>query len=253
MNKTIVALSIFALTLGGLVSWVMLTRPTREAPKLTSTVNADDRPAETWRDRVITPKDGKTPAEAADIEYNSLTNAKSRLELIRWVSEQDWAGHKTPVLRKALIADTDEAVQIAALEKSVKLAEKYGQPSINEVIRAGLSVANPRVIQQSLREARKHPSPELVPDLLEIADSKVDYRFLAIDALAFTDDVRAHAKVIDIASREDGNRNDRLRAIALLCKVKDPRALDLLGQLCGNTDEEIRNVANEALAAYNGK
>lgn len=248
MNKPLAACLAFALAVGAVVTWVVVTRPAPEIPKTASTVKADE-PAESWRDRVITPKDGKTPAEAADIEYNSLADAKSRLELIRWVAEQEWAGHKTPLLRKALIADADQAVQLEALEKSVKLAEKYGQPSINEVIRAGLSVASLRVIQQSLREARKHPSPELVPELLQVVDSKVDYRFLAIDALAFTDDSRAHAKVIEIASQENGNKNDRVRAIALLCKIKDSPALELLGQLSGSTDEEIRRVANEALAA----
>lgn len=254
MNKTIVALSVFALAVGGAASWVLLTRPPHEpVSKNASATNDESKPEKSWRERVKTSRDGKSPAQLADEEYADLRDAKDRLELIRWVAEQEWAGHKTPVLRKALVADTDEAVQLEALDKSVKLADKYGASSVAEVIRTGLSVGNVKVVQQSLREARKHPCVELVPDLLEIADSKAAHRFLAVDALAFTDDPRASAKVIEVASREDGDRTERLRAIALLAKIKDPRAEELLGQLCGNSDEDIRKVAIEALVARGSK
>jgi hypothetical protein len=251
MNKTVVAIALFTLTVGGVVSWVLLTRPAQEFVKAGTNTQAEEPPKETWRDRVKTSSDGKAPVELADAEYSNLQDAKERLELIRWVSEQEWAGHKTPVLRKALVADTDEAVQLEALSQSVRLAAKYGSASIAEVIRTGLSVGNQKVVQQALREARKHPCVELVPDLLEVADSNTAHRFLAVDALAFTDDERARSKVIEVASRADGDKNERMRAIALLSKIKDDRAVQLLGQLTGDSDEEVRRVANEALAARN--
>jgi len=253
MSKLFVASLACAVTLGLIIGWVLLTRPPHESPRLTSTVNAEEPPKETWRDRVLSPREGKTPAEIADMEFNNINDARQRRELLDWVADQPWADHKTPVLRKAMVADQNEEVQLAALGKSVKLAEKNGTPALDEVIRAGLTAANLRVVQQSLREARKHPSVELVPDLLEIADSSAAHRFLAIDALAFTDDPRARAKVIEVASREDGDKNERVRAVALLCKVKDERALTLLGQLCGSGDSEVRLAANEALAARDAK
>lgn len=247
MNKTIIALSTFALTAGGVVSWVLLTRPAHEPARITSPVSAEE-PAKSWRDRVKIAQDGMSPAEIADTEYANLQDPKLRLELIRWVGDQEWAGHKTPVLRKALIADTDEAVQLEALDRCIKLAEKSGQSSIDEVIRAGLSAANFNVQAGALKQARLHPSADLVPDLILIAEGG-GHRSMALNALAFTDDDRARAKVIEVASREDGEKSERIRAIALLSKVKGEPAYQLLGQLAGSLDEEIRKVALEALAA----
>ncbi|GIK53799.1 MAG: hypothetical protein BroJett014_27720 [Planctomycetota bacterium] len=252
MNKTIVACIAFAIAVGAVVTWVFVTRTTPEVRTAATTVSAD-RPAETWRERVLTPKEGKTPAEVADLEFNNLTDAKQRKELIEWVAGQPWADHKTPVLRKAMIADTNEEVQLAALDKSVQLADSKGTPAISDVVRAGLSAGNPKVVQQSLREARKHPCVELVPDLLEVADSSAAHRFLAVDALAFTDDPRARSKVIEVASREDGDKTERVRAIALLVKIKDVRADEVLAQLCGSSDPEIKAVAVEAMAARDKK
>lgn len=253
MSKLLVASLVCALTLGLVVGWVLLTRPAKDLQRPTSTSGAEDAPAESWRDRVLSPREGKTPAEIADMEFNNLRDARQRIELLDWVANQAWSDHRTPVLRKALVADPNEEVQLAALEKSIKLAEKSGSLALNDVIRAGLSAANAKVVQQSLREARKHPSAELVPDLIEVADSNAPHRFLAIDALAFTDDARAGSKVIEVASREDCEKTERVRAVALLSKVKGEGALTLLGQLSGSTDSEIRQVANEALAARDAK
>ncbi len=253
MNKTVMALAVFALTIGSIASWVLLSRPAQVVRKAACTVLAPEPPKQSWRDRVRTANDAKTPEERAEAEYLELLDPKERLDLIRWVGEQDWAGYKTPVLRKALVADADGDVQLEALAQSLKLAREAGPASIAEVIRNGLSAGNVKVTQQSLREARKHPCVELVPDLLQVADSSSPHRFLAIDALAFTDDDRARAKVIEVASREDGEKSERIRAIALLSKVKGEQALELLGRLAGSLDQEVRNVALEALAARDAK
>ncbi|MCC6149495.1 MAG: hypothetical protein IT461_04525 [Planctomycetes bacterium] len=253
MSKLLVASLVCAVTLGLIIGWVLLNRPPHESPALASSVNAEEPPKETWRDRVLSPMEGKTPAQIADKEFNNLSDAKQRRELLDWVANQPWVDHKTPVLRKALVADQNEDVQLVALSKCVKLAEKSGTSAVDEVIRAGLSAANPKVVQQSLREARKHPSVDLVPDLLEVADSSASHRFLAIDALAFTDDLRARAKVIEFALREDGEKTERIRAIALLVKIKDVRADEVLAQLCGSADHEIKAVAVETMAARDKK
>jgi hypothetical protein len=248
MKKPLVACLAFGITVGLVATWIVLTQPAHERVPM-ARVEVVDAAPKSWRDRVIDPTSKMTPAELADYEMNNLRDAAERGELIEWAASQPWADHKTPVLRKAMIADASEDVQLLALDKSVGLAAKSSAAALADVIRAGIGAGNPRVIQQSLREARKHPLPELVPDLIEVADSKAAHRFLAVDALAFTDDDRARAKVIEVASREDGEKSERIRAIALLSKVKDERALQLLGQLAGSLDEEIRKVALEALAA----
>jgi hypothetical protein len=248
MKKPLVACLAFGVTIGLVASWIILTRPAHERVPV-SKVQVVEAAPKTWRDRVIDPASKMTPAELADYEMNNLRDAKDRKELLEWAAAQPWADHKTPLLRKAMIADANEEVQLTALDKSMELAAKNGPAALAEVIRAGLGAGNPRVVQQSLREARKHPLPALVPDLLEVADSKAAHRFLAVDALAFTDDDRARAKVIEVASREDGEKSERIRAIALLSKVRDSQALQLLGQLAGSQDDEIRTVALEALSA----
>ena len=253
MNKTLLTGAAFALTLGFVVAGVLLTRPAREPHEPASARNLDRDDPAGLKDAAGNQGADKSPSEIADAEYESLKDPKRRVELIEWVAGQSWAGHKTPMLRKALVADPDEAVQLAALRSSIKLAEKSSQGSIAEVLRTGLGAANARVVQQSLREARKHPSIELVPDLIEIANSTAAHRFLAIDALAFTDDPKAKAKVVEWAGREDGDNVERIRAVALLSKVKCPESEALLARLCGSSDEEVRKVAVEALAAYGAK
>lgn len=246
MSKPLLACLAFALTVGLIATWVILTRPIQEPmSRGQQPASEGDEPGQ--RDRVSGTKSDASPAERADHEFGQLAKPEERLALLEWASTQPWADHKTALFRKAMAADPNAHVQVKALEKSVALAQKAGPQAVNEVIRAGLSVATARVVQQALREARKHPSPELVPDLLEVADSSAAHRFLAIDALAFTDDDRA--KVIEVASRADGDKSERIRAIALLSRVQDERALLLLGQLTGNADEEVRKVASEALDA----
>ncbi len=248
MSKPLLACLAFALTVGLIATWVILTRPIQEPmSRGQQPASEGDEPGQ--RDRVSGTKSDASPAERADHEFGQLAKPEERMALLEWASKQPWADHKTALFRKAMAADPNADVQVKALEKSVALAQKAGPQAVNEVIRAGLSVATARVVQQALREARKHPSPELVPDLLEVVDSSAAHRFLAIDALAFTDDDRARAKVIEVASRADGDKSERIRAIALLSRVQDERALLLLGQLTGNADEEVRKVASEALDA----
>ena len=253
MSKPLLALFVFLVAMGSVVAWIVVSQPAHERAPVGQS-NSDEK----QRDAAVTEKSGKrdetpTPEKQAEIDYNAQSDANQRLALIERVGAADWARHDTPLLRKAILADGDERVQLAALAKSVALAEKHSPKSIHEVVRAGLSTANPRVVQQSLREARKHPSAELVPDLIEIADSAAAHRFLAIDALAFTDDPKAKAKVIEWAGREDGDKIERIRAVALLSKVKCPESEALLARLCGSSDEEVRKVAVEAYAAYCAK
>ena len=253
MNKAVIGVLVCLATLSATLTWILLSSPSPELPRVGANAIAEDAPKSTGRERILVPEDSMSPAERADFEFANLRDAKQRKELIEWVAGQVWADHKTPVLRKAMIADPNEEVQLAALDRSIQLAEKKGELAIVEVVRAGLSAANPKVAQQSLREARRHPSAELVPDLLVVADSDAAYRFLAIDALAFTDDSRARAKVIEVACREDGDKTERVRAIALLVKIKDVRADEVLAQLCGSADPEIKAVAVEAMAARDKK
>lgn len=193
----------------------------------------------------------KTLEEKAEADYFRAEKPEDRIEIIRKAAELPSAKSSMPMLKKALVADAHEDVQLEALAQSVKLAEKEGLGVLIETIRGALSAPKAKVQQQALREARKHPSPELVPDLIEIADSKAAHRFLAIDALAFTEDPRAKAKVLEVASKTDGDKTERVRAVALLAKTKDPNARQLLHDLSGSSDDELRKVALEVLDALN--
>lgn len=249
MRRLLPALIAFTLALGAVLGWVIISRPSHPAAGISP--NAQGQ-AGSDAAGLKTAKDQTTAEQRAERTFLELDDAERRVEHLRWVETQAWARPDSPMLRKALVSDRDPRVQVAALTVSIALAEKHKQP-VDEVIRAGLQVARPEVVQQALREARKHPSAELVPDLIEIADSGAAHRFLAIDALAFTDDDLARAKVVEAAARTDGDKNERIRAIALLAKVKGEAALQLLGQLLGDSDEQVRTVAQEALAARDAR
>ena len=193
----------------------------------------------------------KTPEEKAEADYLRAEKPEDRIEIIRKAADLPGAHSNMPLLRKALVADASDDVQLEALAKSVELAEKESLGTLIEVIRGALSAPKDKVQQQALREARKHPSSDLVPDLIEIADGKAAHRFLAVDALAFTEDPRAKAKVLEVASRTDGDKTERVRAVALLAKTKDPNARSLLAELSGSSDDELRKVAKEVLDALN--
>ncbi|MCC6573000.1 MAG: hypothetical protein IT462_04335 [Planctomycetes bacterium] len=192
----------------------------------------------------------KTPEEIAEADYLSAEKPEDRIEIIRKAADLPGAKSSMPLLRKALVADANEDVQLEALAQSIKLAENEGLGILVETIRGALSAPKDRVQQQALREARKHPSPELVPDLIEIAAGKAAHRFLAVDALAFTEDPRAKAKVLEIASKTDGEKTERVRAVALLARTRDTNANELIHQLCGSSDEELRKVALEVVEAW---
>lgn len=245
MRKVLPGFVAFLLTVGVIVAWVVISRP-GQGPVAHLPLMEDEDSSLSNSPKVD--RGNTTPEMDAERVFLEARDGGQRARYVEWIAEQGWARHDTPVLRKALVADSDSRVQIAALTVSIALAERHKQ-STHEVIRIGLQVASVEVVQQALREARKHPSPELVPDLLEVADSSAAHRFLAIDALAFTDDDRARAKVIEVASRADGDKSERIRAIALLAKIKGQSALELLGRLSGDSDEQVRMVALEALAA----
>lgn len=72
---------------------------------------------------------------------------------------------------------------------------------------------------------------------LEIADNDVDYRLVAAEAVAFTNDGRAKSKSSEVASCFDGNKQGCLRTIAPLSNLKDLPAPNMRRQNGGNSDE----------------
>ncbi|MCC6573851.1 MAG: hypothetical protein IT462_08670 [Planctomycetes bacterium] len=252
VNRSVVFALVGLLALGCLLGGYMLTRPrdlnANRQENSVATINAPDS------NRLLpSASPPKTPVEQAESDYLEAEGAADRIEIIRKVAALPDAKSNMPLLRKALVADASEDVQLEALTKSVELAEKEGLGTLIEVIRGALSAPKDKVQQQALREARKHPSPLFVPDLIEIADGKAAHRFLAVDALAFTEDPRAKAKVLEVASKTDGDKTERVRAVALLAKTRDTNANELLHQLSGSSDDELRKVANEVIEALKAK
>ncbi|MCC6574392.1 MAG: hypothetical protein IT462_11435 [Planctomycetes bacterium] len=250
MNRSILFALVALLALGCVLGAYILTLP--RDTKAGGPGNNPEKTCSPSANEPVKPvQEPKTPEQIVEAEYLGAENAADRVELIRKAAAMPGAKSSMPLLRKALVADADENVQLEALAKSVELAEKESLGTLIEVIRGALSAPKDKVQQQALREARKHPSPLLVPDLIEIADSKAAHRFLAVDALAFTEDPRAKAKVLEVASKTDGDKTERVRAVALLAKTKDPNANGLLHELSGSGDDELRKVALEALDALN--
>ncbi len=247
MKRPAIFILVALLVSGGMVAGFLVTRP-REA-------RVDDRLALGPEDRKPPDKTAKPSAnqmsdvEQAEADYFGAQDASDRVEIIRKAADLPGAKSNMSLLRKAMIADVSEDVQLEAMGKILELAGRESLGTRIEAVRSALKAPGERVRQQALREARKHPSPELVPDLIEIADGKAAHRFLALDALAFTEDPRAKAKVLEVASKTDGDKTERVRAVALLARTRDANARELLNQLSASGDEELRKVALEVLDA----
>ena len=207
------------------------------------------RSPETWRDR-LTRASAKSVFELdrqAPVEWAKLQNADERKELLRWYSTQPNIIPRTGVLRKAMAADPDPAVQEEAFKLSLELGKKIGHKPEAEVIEAALALTNANIQKAALYAARDCPDPSLVPPLLMMADSSVPHNFLALDALAFIDDQRARDKVYETATNEGAREDIRTRAVALLAKTKDTRARSMLEGLAAGSDDGMRAIAEEVL------
>ncbi|NUQ35282.1 MAG: hypothetical protein HUU29_10110 [Planctomycetaceae bacterium] len=189
--------------------------------------------------------------QAAAVEYRGMMSPADRIKKLEWVATQEWARADHGLLRQALITDLDDSVRVRALQLSLKLATKKNIPhQQRDVIRTGMSSERQAVTMEALDMARQYPAREYIADLKAIADSDEEYRFKAIDALAFIDDAEAKAAVLERAMDDDAPKAERIRAIALLHQTKDSNAKSYLEAWAKGGDAEIAEVAREALKGY---
>jgi hypothetical protein len=193
----------------------------------------------------------ESPEAAADAKMLELKQPSERVEHLNWIARQEWARSDLLVLRKTIVSDPDEAVQLHAVEKALELALKEGAGATSGVVRTSLASTEGNTRARGLKAARENPDPKLVPTMLELVDNEDPYATMALNALAYTDSAEAHAKILQVAGDESAERKVRERAIALLAVTKDREAYSLLGQLANGEDEVLRKLADEVLKVLN--
>lgn len=204
-------------------------------------------------DPSIEPALSGSPAQRAAQRYDALRSEQEREAHIRWVAQQVWASWEAPVLRSAILSDPSASVQAAALEESLRMARREGGAAPTSVVRLGLASNKGNTRAAALKAAREHGDPNFVQELIELVDDRDAYAAMALNALAYTDAVEAHTKIREVAANEDGDRELRERAIALLGITKDREALSLLNDLVVGQDDALRRLATEVIKVINSK
>jgi HEAT repeat protein len=192
-----------------------------------------------------------TPEAAADAKMLDLDNSADRICHLSWIEKQPWAKSSLPVLRKTIVGDPSEEVQLVALETALRLAGREGAAATSNVVKTSLASTKGNTRARGLKAARENPDAELVPTLLELVDNRDAYATMALNALAYTPSPEGHAKILAIAEDESADRKLRERAIALLAVTKDREALGLLTELANGQDEALRRIAAEVLGVMN--
>lgn len=192
-----------------------------------------------------------TPEAAADAKMLELDNPADRISHLSWIERQPWAKSSLPVLRKTIVGDPSEEVQLVALETALRLAGGEGTAATTNVVKTSLASTKGNTRARGLKAARENPDAELVPTLIELVDNRDAYATMALNALAYTPSPEGHAKILAIAEDESADRKLRERAIALLAVTKDREALGLLTELANGQDEALRRIAAEVLGVMN--
>jgi HEAT repeat protein len=191
------------------------------------------------------------PEAAADAKMLELDRPADRINHLAWIEQQSWARSSLPVLRKSIVGDPSEEVQLAALETALRLAGREGAAATSNVVKTSLASTKGNTRARGLKAARENPDAELVPTLIELVDNRDAYATMALNALAYTPSPEGHAKILAIAEDESADRKLRERAIALLAITKDREALGLLTELANGEDEALRRIAAEVLMVIN--
>jgi hypothetical protein len=192
-----------------------------------------------------------SPEAAADARMRELAQPAERINHIDWIVGEDWARSDLPVLRKTIVSDPDEEVQLHAVEKSLELAQKEGAGATSVVVQTSLASTKGNTRARGLKAARENPDAGLVPTLIELVDNRDPYATMALNALAYTANPEGHAKILAVAQDETADRKLRERAIALIAVTKDREAYPLLGELANGQDEVLRTLADEVLKVLN--
>lgn len=192
-----------------------------------------------------------SPETAADTKMHELMDPSERIAHLSWVADQDWARSGLPMLRKTIVSDADEAVQLHAVEKSLELARREGAGATSAVVQTSLASNKGNTRARGLRAARENPDPNLVPTMIELVDNQDPYATMALNALAHTDSEQAHAKVFAVAQDASVEPKLRERAVALLAVTKEREARPLLIELANSEDETLSSIAREVLKVLN--
>jgi len=192
-----------------------------------------------------------TPAEAADQKMSELKAAQDRLQHLEWVATQEWAASNMPLLRKAIVADPDESVQIKAVEVALQLAHKEGKGGEAIVVKTALASSKGNTRARGLKAARERPDASLVPTLLELVSNNDPYATMALNALAYTADERGKERITALAKDENCSFQLRQRAVALIAVTRDEEGHRYLLELANGENETLRRIAEEVLRSWN--
>lgn len=190
-------------------------------------------------------------AESADQKMDTLKSAAERQAHLDWIAAQDWAKSDLAVLRRTMVADPDENVQVKAVEVALGLATKEGAAAEVAVVKTALASAKGNTRARGLRAAREKPQAALVPTLLELVDNMDPYTTMALNALAHTADERAKARITAIAKDLNADPQVRQRAVALIAVTRDEEGHQYLIELSNGGDEALAKLALEVLKAWN--
>lgn len=193
------------------------------------------------------------PEQEADAKMLELKEPAARIKHLDWIAGQAWARSDSPVLRKTIVGDPDESVQIHAVETALRLAEKEGSGATARVVHMALVSTRGNTRARGLKAATDTPQQDLVPTLIELVDNNDDYATMALNALAYTDSGEAHAKILAIAEDENAVPRLRERAVALLGVTKDPEGYNVLVELSNGDNQTLRRIAVEVLKVLNEK
>jgi len=193
----------------------------------------------------------KAPVDAEQELRQSLQAAGTedgRVAVLEDFRARPDARSMNTVLRTTMLADNSPKVRLKAFEVAKALAMAEGREETISILRD--SVRNPyaEVQREGLRACRDHPHFELMDELVEVVRRGGSERPVAIQALAFLDEPDAQRLVLESAQSTTLPRAERIQAVALLCELEIPEAVEYLKALAAGEDAELKAYAIEALA-----
>jgi len=244
--KNLPVLLIALLVIGGICAAVWVWNEPGDAPTFSRNSGgaSANAPAETPGE--------DSPAGRAEAKMGELKSAKERIAHLDWLAAQSWATSNSPLLRKTIVSDPDEGVQIKAVEVALQLAAKEGTGASSPVVKIALASNKGNTRARGLKAARENPDANLVPTLLELVDNKDPYTTMALNALAYSNDERGKARITALARDTNADPQARARAVALIAVTRDAEGHRYLVELSNGDDEALRKLASEVLRGWNG-
>lgn len=175
---------------------------------------------------------------------------ESKVAVLDAYARDQGATSSSSALRNAMTLERSSTVRIRAFQVAKELASTEGRPQLTSVLKAAVSNPHEDVRRAGLRACRDNPRYELMQDLLKAVERGDSDRPLAIQALAFMEDETAQQVVLETARSKEVPREQRIQAIALLCRTRLGDGVSYLQQLATGEDRELRECAMEALRVW---